>query len=150
MFALLVVGLLVTLAVAIVGWFRPLPATPPPAPVYSSQQVADAKAKVCAVHEKVHSAIKASSTRDRGTDPTAQLAFATNGQLALLAGSENLRTALSEQPATPFELATKVRELTDLFQELILDYENSVSDPEMQPTVQATDETTLKVESLCK
>jgi hypothetical protein len=150
MFAVLVVGLLVTLAVAIVGWFRPLPAKPPPAPVYSSQQIADAKAKVCAVHEKVHSAIKASSSRDRGTDPTAQLAFAVNGQQALLAGSEYLRTTLSEQPATPTELGTTVRQLTGLFEELIVDYQNSVSEPEMEPTVHATDEATLKVESLCK
>ena len=57
MFAVLVLGLLLTLAVAIVGWFRPLPAKPPSAPVYSSQQIADAKAKVCAEYQKVHSAI---------------------------------------------------------------------------------------------
>jgi len=45
-----------TLVVAIVGGFGRA-AKPPPAPVYSSQQVADAKAKVCAEYSKVHNAI---------------------------------------------------------------------------------------------
>jgi len=150
MFAVLLVALLVTLGVAIVGWFRPVPAKSPPAPTYSNQQVADAKAKVCAAHEKVHSAIKASSARDRGTDPTAQLVFAINGQQAILAGSEYLRTTLSEQPATPDELAKTIRKLIDIFQELVVDYQNSVSDSEMGPTLRAGDEATLAIEGLCK
>src|ERR1700754_5199485 len=54
-FAFLIVALLATLGVAIVGWFRPLPGNPPPPPTYTAKQVADAKAQVCAAHEKVHS-----------------------------------------------------------------------------------------------
>ena len=102
MFALLLVALLVTLGVAIVGWFRPLPPKPPAPPTYNAQQVADAKTKVCADYQKVHSAIKASSSRDKGTDPTSQLVFAINGQQAILTGSEYLRTTLSQQPALMF------------------------------------------------
>jgi hypothetical protein len=150
MFALLVVGLLVTLAVAIVGWFRPLPAKPPPAPVYSSQQVADAKTKVCAEYSKVHSAIIATTSRDRGTDPTAQQIFGLSGRQALLAGSEYLRTVLSGEPATPSELASTIRKLSDLYQEATIDYLDSLPDVEMDPTVHATDEAALKIESLCK
>ncbi|MGO9383211.1 MAG: hypothetical protein ACLP4W_14245 [Mycobacterium sp.] len=150
MFAFLTVALLVTLGVAIVGWFRPVPAKSPPPPTYTAQQVADAKAKVCAAHDKVHNAIKASSARDRGTDPTAQLVFAINGQQAILAGSEYLRTMLSEQPATPNELAKTVQRLTDIFQELVVDYQNNLSDPEMEPTLRAGDDATLEIERLCK
>jgi hypothetical protein len=149
-FALLIVALLATLCVAIVGWFRPEPAKPSPAPTYTHQQVADAKVKVCAAHEKVHNAIKASTARDRGTDPTAQLVFAINGQQAMLAGSEYLRTTLSQQPATPNELAKTIRHLTDIFQELVVEYQNNMPDSEEQPTVQAADEATLTIESLCK
>ena len=149
-FALLVAALVVTLCVAIVGWFRPEPAEPPPAPTYTNQQVADAKAKVCAAHEKVHNAIKVSTARDRGTDPTAQLVFAINGQQAMLAGSEYLRTTLSQQPATPNELAKTIRQLTDIFQELVVEYQNNMPDSEEQPTVQAADNATLAIESLCK
>ena len=150
MFAFLVVALLVTLGVAIVGWFRPVAAKPPPAPTYTEQQVADAKAKVCAAHEKVHNAIKASTARDRGTDPTAQLVFAINGQQAILAGSEYLRTTLSKQPATPNELAKTIRQLTDIYQELVIEYQNNMPDSEEQPTVQAADDATLTIERLCK
>jgi hypothetical protein len=150
MFAVLVVGLLVTLAVAIVGWFRPLPAKPPPAPVYSSQQVADAKTKVCAEYQKVHNAIKASTGRDVGADPTAQQIFGLTGRQALLAGSEHLRTVLSAEPATPSELAMTIRKLTNLFQEVTVDYLDSLPDAEMDPVVHAADESTLKIESLCK
>ncbi|WP_445159995.1 hypothetical protein ACTXG5_17510 [Mycobacterium sp. Dal123C01] len=150
MFAFLVIALLATLAVAIVGWFRPVSAKPPPPPAYTAQQVADAKAKVCGVYEKVHSAIKASSSRNQGTDPTAQLVFAINGQQAILAGSEYLRTTLSELPATPTELANTIRKLTDIFQELVNDYQNSMPDSEMAPMLRAGDETTLAIEGLCK
>ena len=150
MFALLTVGLLVTLAVAIVGWFRPVAPKPPAAPTYSAQQVADAKMKVCAAHEQVHNAIKASTARDRGSDPTTQLVFAINGQQAILAGSEYLRTTLSQQPATPDELAKTVRRLTDLFQLLVVEYQNNLPESEEQPTVNSADEATLTIERLCK
>jgi hypothetical protein len=149
MFAFLVIALLATLAVAIVGWFRPVPAKPPPSPTYTAQQTADAKAKVCAAYQKVHNAIKASTSRDRGSDPTAQLVFAINGQQAMLAGSEYLRTTLSQQLATPSELASAVRQLTDVFQELIVEYQNNLSDAEEAPTVHAADETTLAIERIC-
>jgi len=149
-FALLAVGLLVTLAVAIVGWFRPVPSKPPPTPVYSSQQIADAKTKVCAGYSKVHSAIKANTSRDRGTDPTAQQIFGLNGRQALLAGSEYLRTVLSAEPATSSELASTIRKLADLYQEATVDYLDSLPDAEMDPTIHAADEATLKIESLCK
>jgi hypothetical protein len=150
MFAALLVALLLTLGVAIVGWFRPVPAKPPAPPTYSAQQVADAKTKVCAEYQKVHSAIKASTARDMGTDPTAQQVYGLTGRQALLAGSPYLRTVLSGQPATPNEVMTTIRKLTDLFQELAIDYLNSMPDSDMEPTVQAADEATLTVERLCK
>jgi hypothetical protein len=150
MFAFLVVALLVTLGVAIVGWFRPVPAKPPPPPTYTDQQVADAKAKVCAAYDKVHSAVKASSARDEGTDPTSQLAFALNGRQALLAGSEYLRTVLSAEPATPKDLATTIRKLTDVFQELVVDYLNGMNESQMDSPLQAGNEATLTIERLCK
>jgi hypothetical protein len=150
MFVVLLIGLLITLAVAIVGWFRPVPPKPPTAPAYSAQQIADAKKKVCAEYQKVHTAIKASTGRDMGADPTAQQVYGLTGRQALLAGSEHLRTVLSSEPATPEEIATAIRKLTGLFQELTIDYLNSMPDSDMEPTVHAADETTLAIEGLCK
>jgi hypothetical protein len=150
MFAFLLVALLITLGVAIVGWFRPLPPKPPAAPTYTDQQVADAKTKVCAAYQKVRNAINASTARDRGTDPTAQLVFAINGQQAILTGSEYLRTTLSQQPATPGELAKPIRQLTDIYLELVVEYQNNLSDSEEAPTVHAADDTAVTVQNLCK
>jgi hypothetical protein len=149
-FAGLVVALLLTLSVAIVGWFRPVPAKPPTSTTYTDQQVAEAKGKVCAEYQKVHSAIKASTGRDMGGDPTAQQIYALTGRQALLAGSEHLRTVLSAQPATTTELATTIQKLTDLFPELTVEYLNNTPDSDMESTVHAADEATLTVERLCK
>ena len=143
--ALLAVGF------AIAAWLRPAPKyQPPPAPTYSSQQVADAKAKVCAAYERVHSAITASSARDMGSDATSQLAFALNGRQALIAGSEYLRTVLSSQPATPAGLAAMVRRLTDTYQELTIDYLNGLTETQMQTPLQTGNDAALSIENSCK
>ena len=47
---------LVAVGAAVAAWLRPMPhntSATPAAPTYSEQQVADAKAKVCAAYEKV-------------------------------------------------------------------------------------------------
>ena len=80
MFAFWLVALAVTLGVAVVGWFRPLPPKAAAKPTYSSQQVADAKVAVCAAYEKVHSAIGVTMGRDGGNDSTSQLAVATSAR----------------------------------------------------------------------
>ncbi|WP_197048144.1 hypothetical protein [Mycobacterium paragordonae] len=141
----------VAIGIAVGAWFRPLPKNEPPrAPSYSSQEVADAKAKVCAAYAKVHSAITASSARDMGTDPIAKLAFALNGRQALLAGSEYLRTTLSHEPATPPGLATKVQTITDVYQELVINYLNGLTDIEMEQTLHAGNEAARSIDDLCQ
>jgi hypothetical protein len=92
MFALLTVALLITLGIAIVGWFRPVPAkpTPAPTPAYSNQQVANAKSKVCVAFEKVDNTVRATSARDKGPDYATQLATAVNVRQSLVAGSQYL------------------------------------------------------------
>jgi hypothetical protein len=150
MFPVLVVALLATLGVAIVGWFRPVPAKTPPTPTYSNQQVADAKARVCAAYDKVHSAVGVSMARDGGTDPTSQLAVATSARQALLAGSEYLITTLSENPATASDVATAIRKLASLFQQYTVDYLNGRTNADMESSLRAGDETTSTIERLCK
>ncbi|MEB3981673.1 hypothetical protein OQ968_10390 [Mycobacterium sp. 663a-19] len=139
------------LGVAIVGWFRPVPAKPaPPPPTYTNQQIAEAKARVCAAYTKVHSAVGVSMARDLGSDPAAQLAVATSARQALLAGREYLMTTLSEEPATAPDLAGAIRKLANLFQQYTVDYLNGRKNAEMESALRAGDETTLTIESLCK
>ncbi len=145
---------LLALGVGISAWFRPLPdnksSGAPPPPTYTDQQVNEAKATVCAAFEEVHHAIHVSSARDRGNDPTANLAFAVNARQALVAGSEYLLMKLSEEPATSRELADAVRKLAGLYENLTLNFLAEVSDPEMEPLLRAGDEATSTVQRLCK
>jgi hypothetical protein len=149
MFAFLVVALLLTRGVAIVGWFRPVPAKPPPVPSYSNQQVADAKARVCAAHEKVHHAVGLTSGRS-SDDPTLHLAIATSGRQALNVGGNYLITTLAQESATPPALAAAVRKLANTFQQLTVDYLAEVGDSELDPLLRASDQATLTIEGLCK
>jgi hypothetical protein len=57
-------------AVGFVGWFRPAPHhdQPPPKPTYTDQQVADAKAHVCAAFEKVHHTVDLAHSHVGSTD----------------------------------------------------------------------------------
>jgi hypothetical protein len=149
-FTILAVALLVTLGVAIVAWFRPVPARPPTPPAYTARQIGDAKTKVCAAFEKVHQAVRDNFARPQGTDPNQQLLVAVTGQQALLAGSVYLQTTLSEEAATPADLASAVRKLIDVFQSLTVDYLNGHGSPDVDATLRAGDEATLAIQGLCK
>jgi hypothetical protein len=150
MFAFLFVALLVTLGVAIAGWFRPVPAKSPTPTAFTAQQIGDAKTKVCAAFEKAHQAVRDNFARPQGTDPNQQLLVAVSGQQALLAGSVYLQTTLSDESATPADLAAAVRKLIDVFQSLTVDYLNGHGSPEVDPTLRAGDEATLAIQGLCK
>jgi hypothetical protein len=147
---------LAALALAIGSWFRPVNGvkTPsaPPALAYTNQQVADAKAAVCAAFGQVDRALLLAYARNGGSDPNAQLAVATSTQLVLDAGSRYLSTTLTNEPATPSDLATAVRKQSDAYQKALIGFLNGLrfSDPAQQPTVSASDEATLTMRRLCK
>jgi hypothetical protein len=147
---------LAALALAIGSWFRPVNGvkTPsaPSAPAYTDQQVADAKAVMCAAFGQVDRALQLAYARNGGSDPNAQLAVATSTQLVLDAGSRYLSTTLTNEPATPSDLATAVRKQSDAYQTALIGFLNGIrfSDPAQQPTVSASDEATLTIRRLCK
>jgi hypothetical protein len=154
MFTFLVIAL-AAMALAIGSWFRPLPSTKasvPPAPVYTDQQVASAKANVCSAFEKVQHATDLAHTHVGSTDYTTQLAASAITNLALDAGSRYLLTKLTEEPSTPRDLATAVRKEANAEQEALIGYLNGLpaSDPQMQPAVNASNEATAMVRRSCK
>jgi hypothetical protein len=154
MFTFLVIAL-AAIGIAIGSWFRPLPntkASAPPAPTYTDQQVASAKANVCTAFEKVNKAVDLAHSHVGSTDYNTQLAAAGLTNLALDAGSRYLLTKLAEEPATPQDLATGVRKEANAEQEALIGYLNGLaaSDPQMQPTVNASNEATATVRQLCK
>jgi hypothetical protein len=152
-FAALAIAL-VALAVGVVGWFRPASHSdqPQPKPTFTDQQVANAKTNVCAAFEKVHNAVDLAHSHAGSADYNTQLTAAALTNLALDAGSRYLLTKLAEEPATPPDLATAVRNEANAEQEALIGYLNGLpaSDPQMQPAVSASDEATATVRRLCK
>jgi len=141
----------VAIGVAIGAWFRPLPKNEPPrAPTYSSQEVADAKSKVCAAFDRVREAVKVASARDKGPDYATQLASAINARQSLLAGSQYLSTNLNRYPATPSELAVDVRRLIDTYQLLTIQLLSDAPESLVNQTVHIGDEATLDIGKLCR
>ena len=140
MFVMLLITL-VAVGAAIAAWVRPIPhntSAIPAAPVYSEQQVADAKAKVCAAYAKVGHVADMNAGRTGGNDPTAQLAVAVNERQVFVAGGAYLVTTLSEEPAAPAELVASVRKLTDLYQVIVLNgLASDPSEPEKKETTDA-------------
>lgn len=99
---------LVAVAAAIAAWLRPMAeakSAAPSAPTFSAQQVTDAKSNVCAAYAKIHQALDVNAPRNGGSDPTAQLAVATNMRQIYVVGSAYLVTKLADEPATPSDLA---------------------------------------------
>jgi len=152
-FAALLVAL-VALGVAIGSWFRPAPdnrSTPaPPIVTYSAQQVADGKASVCAAYQQVRRALDVAGARNGGSDPTASLAVATASRQALDVGSRYLLTKLAQEPATNPDLATAVRKLVDLYQQITVSYLADANDSEINPLRQAAEQPTATIAGLCK
>lgn len=142
---------LVSVGIAIGAWFRPLPKNEPPAaPTYSSQQVADAKAKVCAAYRVVRKALAATGSRDGGTDPTATLAVATSSRQALAVGSQYLSSKLDEAPATAVDLANAVHKLAGLYREIAINYLAEVDEADIEPLRRAAEQPSLDIDRLCQ
>jgi hypothetical protein len=141
---------LVAVAAAVAAWLRPIPhdtAVTPSAPAYSEQQVADAKAKVCAAFTKVGHVADMNASRTGGDDPTAQLAVAVNERQVFVAGGAYLLTTLSEEPAAPAELVASVRKLTDLYQIIVL---NGLASDPSEPEKKETTAVATTIDGLCK
>jgi hypothetical protein len=146
---------LIALAVGLVGWLRPTQDHKPsgsPAPTYTDQQVATAKTNVCVAFDKVQHALDLANSHGGSTDYTTQLAAAALTHEALDAGSRYLLTKLAEEPATPADLATAVRNGANADQEALIGYLNGLpaSDPAMQPSLNASDQATATIRQLCK
>jgi hypothetical protein len=144
---------LIARGVAISSWFRPLPETKPPsstpAPTFSTQQIADAKAKVCAAYDRIHHAVLRNTGRNGGTDPASVLGLAANARIALYDGGQYLTKVLAQQPATPTELGTAVMALIDAYQELAVNYMAEATDAEIQSSFQTLETTGSKVAGMC-
>jgi hypothetical protein len=155
MFAFLVIAL-AAMALATGSWFRPLPSTKasaPPAPAYTDQQVASAKANMCTAFEKIdHDIQLADAESASSSDRTEKVAAVALTRQALDFGSQYLFAKVAGEPATKSELASAVREQANAFRELLAGYLNGAiaGDPSLQPAQKASDDATNTIRRLCK
>ncbi|HME80348.1 MAG TPA: hypothetical protein VKI00_33195 [Mycobacterium sp.] len=149
-FAALAIAL-IALGVGLAAWFRPVPHNnqPPPKPAYSQQQIADAKAKVCAAVGKFDRAVNVGNALPRGSDT---LVAAINSRQIFDVFSRHLLATLAEEPATPADLATAVREEASTLEEVVIAYQDGLSnsDPELKPVLDASSAAADTIQQLCK
>ena len=142
---------LVALAVGIAALFRSTPHNDhaPPTPTYTQQQIADAKAKVCASVGKFNRAVSVNNALPRGSDP---VVAAVNSRQIFDVFSRYLLATLAEEPATPADLANAVREEASTLEEAVIGYEDGLSnsDSDMRPIMDASSAAADKIQQLCK
>jgi hypothetical protein len=149
MFVMFLIAL-VAVGAAVAAWLRPIPhntSATPPAPSDSEQQVADAKAKVCAAYNKVQTASSTNQTRTGGDDPNLQLLVAVTMRQVFEAGSAYLLKTLAEEPAAPADLAAATKNLADLYQVITLD---GLAGDLNAPAHNAANEAGFTIQGLCK
>jgi hypothetical protein len=142
---------LVALAIGLIGWFRPVSHDnqSPPKPVYTQQQAADAKAKVCTAVGKFNRAVSVNNALPRGSDP---VVAAVNSRQIFDVFSRYLLATLADEPATPADLANAVREEASTLEEAVIGYEDGLSnsDSDMRPIMDASSAAADKIQQLCK
>ncbi len=113
-----VVIALIALGVGVAGWFRPMSKTDhpstPPAPTYTEQQIADAKANVCSAYKLSKDEVTLNTHRPNfDGDPVGSVASAALKRFSVYAAGDYLLDRLTAEPATPPDLATTVRSLAN-------------------------------------
>jgi hypothetical protein len=122
---------------------------PPPKPTYTDQQVAAAKANVCAAVGKFDRAVSVGNALPRGGDT---LVAAINSRQIFAIFSRHLFATLAEDPATPADLTAAVREEASSLEEVVIAYQDgfSNSDPELRPVLNASCAAADTIRQLCK
>lgn len=118
------------------------------APQYREQEVADARKAVCEAFKTSFLAIKVSAGK-QSDDPNQQFMIATNARLAFQAASAHLYQVISENPATPPDLARNVRDLASAFEDLVLARLAEKPQPEVDPIEKHMDAVDGAIRKVC-
>ena len=136
----------VALTLTLVQWFHP-PSHGTTS--FSDQQVKDAKTSVCAAYTNVHRAVVVNTHLEPSPngDP---LAVATSARLALYGGGSYLRDRLTQEPATPADLAKAVDSLATTLEDLAVNYLADVPPFVQDPLRHNLDRQLVDVDGRCK
>lgn len=136
------------LVVAVAAWFRAAP-KPVAAPVYSQQQVDDAKKAVCEAFERGVKTLEIAGNRT-GDSPVEADVVAVNTRLALASVSSYLTNELATNlAAAPPELVDDVRQLSMLYQDIEMAQLADATKEDVAPAAKSADTTASKIRKLC-
>ena len=130
------------------AWMRPAPSGGA-APVYSVQQVADAKKAVCEAYAKGMRSIRIVAKRQPANDAD-RLGVAVNSRVGEVAVATYFLTAIEVNPATPIELQNRLRELAQQYQELSLIQLADGGPSDWKSVVDQIDDLVSKTDQLCQ
>lgn len=154
-FAMLVITL-IAVGAAVATWLRPLPETKtpsaPPAPTFTGQQIADAKANICDVFKTVSKAVDWNThlTNPVPGDEIAARATQVYGTLALYEGGDYLLDRLAAEPATSPELAKPIKSLGETLKKFGIVVLAGEPDSARDPLRHAVDADFTTIDGLCK
>jgi hypothetical protein len=139
-----VLGLL-GLGMGVAAWFR---AAPPDTgkPVYTEQQMSEAKEAVCSAYARGVQSFRIAGSRQVGND-SETMAIAVNTRLAEVAVGNYLINTANANPAAPYELRQLIEKLAKSYQEIALTQLAESSDYK-QVGLDA-DEAISKIEQIC-
>jgi hypothetical protein len=138
-------------SVAVVGWFYPHKSASS-APTYTDQQTKEAKKHTCETFKLVeHEVVRSNRLKlppDSG--PIGQFAVGVNARMAFYSGGAFLRDRVSQEPATPPDLANSVNSLGSSLEELAIAYLAGSADFALDEMRQSLDEKFKKTIEMCK
>jgi len=145
-----VLGLL-GLGMGAAAWFRAAPPDVAGKPVYTEQQVVDAKSGVCTAYAKGWRSLQVAGSQKKPEGPPDTLpAVTVNGRVAEVAVGNYLINSVDANPAAPSELKKLVRTLGELYQEIVLTQLAEGSRPDVVPIAENADRVRAEIERLCQ
>jgi hypothetical protein len=148
--AALVLAVIAT-SVAVAGWFYPHKSASS-APTYTDQQTKDAKKHICETFMVVDRAVVRNSRlkNPENGGPIGALSVATAARLAFYSGGAYLRDRVSQEPATPADLAKSVNGMASNLEELAIGYLAGAADFTQDELRQSLDDKIKATVEICK
>lgn len=140
---------LLGLIAGVSAWMRPVPSGVA-APVYSDQQVADAKKAVCEAFGQGIRSIRAAGAR-KPDDPADRFPVtAVNIRLAAIAVGNSFFHAVSANPAAPSELSELISQLGQAYQDIALIQLADGQKADFDPLISKADKLVSQTEGICQ
>jgi hypothetical protein len=143
---------LISTGLAVAGWFYYPHKGAAGSGTYSDQQTKDAKKHICETFMVVDRAVVRNSRlkNPENGGPIGALSVATAARLAFYSGGSYLRDRVSQEPATPPDLAKSVNAMASNLEELAIGYLAGAADFTQDELRQSLDDKIKATVEICK